>query len=173
MDRTYVDECFKYDPVSGCLTWRVRPEHHFETSRARSTWNTRYAGTAAGNANARRVSVNVSGRQYKLHRLAWLMSYGDWPCGQIDHMDGNPLNNALTNLRLATNQQNQFNRGVGRANASGFKGVCWDKPKNRWRAQLCYNGKSVFLGHHDTPEAAASAYAEGAKRYAREFARVD
>lgn len=171
MDRAYADECFDYDPDTGCLRWRVRPEHHFGTSRARNTWNTRYAGAEAGSANAQRVSVKIAGRQYKLHRIAWLLAYGGWPDGQLDHVDGNPLNNALTNLRLATNQQNQFNRGLSRANTSGFKGVCWDKPRGRWRAQLCREGRSVFFGHYSTPEEAAAAYADGAKLYAKEFAR--
>lgn len=169
----FAEECFEYDPATGCLRWRVRPEHHFSSARACNSWNGKYAGREAGNSNRQRVSVCVDGTRYKAHRVAWLLAYGVWPEGGIDHVDGNPLNNALANLRLATNQQNQFNRGLSRANTSGYKGVCWDKPRARWRAQLYYNARSVFLGHYDTPEEAAAAYAEGAKLYAREFARVE
>jgi hypothetical protein len=172
VDATYARACLDYEPETGRLVWRVRPERHFSTARAASTWNSRYAGRDAGSV-ARCVSISIAGRQYKAHRLAWLLFYGDWPDGAIDHADGNPQNNAIGNLRIATNQQNQFNRGLSRSNTSGFKGVCWDKPRGRWRAQLTHNGRSVFLGHYATPEEAAAAYAEGAKRYAREFARTE
>lgn len=170
MDRTYVAECLSLNPASGTLTWRSRPEHHFKTPRARNTWNSRYAGSEAG-TRARCVSVNLGGSIHKAHRLAWLLFYGSWPEGAVDHIDGNPCNNAIANLRLATNQQNQFNRGPSRNNTSGYKGVCWDKPRGLWRAQIVVDRKSVFLGHYDAPEQAAAAYAEGARRYAKEFAR--
>lgn len=171
MDAAYVAECLDLDPTSGRLTWRVRPEHHFKTSRSRSTWNSKYAGSEAG-TRARCVSVNLGGKIHKAHRLVWLLFYGSWPEGAVDHIDGDPQNNAVANLRLATNQQNQYNRGPSRSNTSGYKGVCWDRPKARWRAQIAVGGASVFLGHYDTPEEAAAAYAEGAKKYAKEFARV-
>jgi len=73
---------------------------------------------------------------------------------------------------LATNKQNQYNAKLSRRNKSGFKGVCWDKAARRWRATISHNRRGVFLGHYDTTEEAAAAYAEGARRYAKEFARL-
>lgn len=172
MDVGYAQECLDYGADTGALVWRSRPRNHFSTDRACSTWNSRYAGKPAGTRSGACVSVRVGGARYKAHRVAWLLAYGVWPEGDVDHLDGDPENNALANLRKATNQQNQYNSRLKASNTSGYKGVCWDKPTAKWRAQICVAGRSVFLGHYATAEDAAAAYAEGAKRYAGEFARV-
>lgn len=170
---SYLQECFSYNADTGALCWKTRPRSHFANDRACSVFNARYAGTEAGSANAKRAAVKVSNRLYKVHRIAWAIFYGEHPTQQIDHINGDPLDNRIANLRLATNQQNQYNRGVNKNSTSGLKGVYWDKPVQRWRAQIVHNRASVFLGHYATSEEAAAAYAEGAKRYAREFARVE
>ena len=173
LTKNYAEACLVYEAESGALIWRVRPREHFTSARAHAAWNSRWAGKPAGSCDGKRVQIKLDGRLYKAHRIVWLLSYGVWPKQDIDHADGDPANNKVSNLRLATNQQNQFNRGASKRNTSGYKGVYWDKPSSKWRAQICYNRRSVFLGHYDTPEEAAVAYAEGAKRYAREFARID
>jgi hypothetical protein len=171
-DGEYLAQCLRYEPDTGVLIWRERPASHFKTARACRVWNTTFAGREAGTARATCRAINLDGRKYKAHRIIWLLVHGSWPNDMLDHIDGNPLNNRAENLREVSNQQNQYNRGANANNTSGFKGVFWDKPAGKWRAQLYHNRKSIFLGHYATPEDAAAAYADGAKRYAREFARV-
>lgn len=82
------------------------------------------------------------------------MTTGDWPTDQIDHINGDKGDNRIANLREATNAENNRNTGAGQANTSGFKGVCWDKAKGKWRAQIEIDGRGAHLGYFTTPEAA-------------------
>lgn len=76
----------------------------------------------------------------------------------VDHIDGNPLNNQRSNLRLSTNQENLRNRGKTKKNTSGFKGVSWDKITKNWRAQIKFDYRIHFLGRFKTKEQAHEAY---------------
>jgi hypothetical protein len=87
---------------------------------------------------------------------------------QIDHRDGNGLNNQRSNLRIATAMQNQSNRGPQRNNTSGFKGVC--KRYGKWRAQIKYKGEKISLGTYPDPAEAARAYDRKARELFGEFA---
>ena len=75
----------------------------------------------------------------------------------VDHIDNNPLNNCLVNLRFATRQENQFNMKLSKANKSGIKGVYWRKDRNKWCAETTINGKFHKLGHFDNIEDAKQA----------------
>jgi hypothetical protein len=77
---------------------------------------------------------------------------------EVDHINGNPLDNRRENLRLATRAQNNYNQVSGRKNTSGFKGVCWDKKRGMWKAQIRANGINYNIGHYHTPEEAHEAY---------------
>lgn len=131
-------------------------------------------GTVAGFKNWKGYTLLfVQGKKYRAHNLAWFYVYGEWPDRQIDHKDGNPSNNAISNLRLATRSQNQFNRRKQRNNTSGFKGVYWIGHMNKWLAKAVVRGKQHHLGYfHDAKEAHA-AYCEGIKRLHGEYGRND
>jgi hypothetical protein len=92
------------------------------------------------------------------------------PTEDVDHIDGDGLNNRRNNLRVATSAQNGRNRGAQRNNTSGYKGVGWDKSRQKWTAQIKVNGKQKHLGRFDTPEAAHKAYCEAADRLHGKFA---
>lgn len=92
---------------------------------------------------------------------------------EIDHKDLNKLNNQKENLRPATHAQNSCNRRVQSNNASGFKGVSFDKWANKWIANICHNQKDIKLGRFETLEEAARAYDKWAKIYFGEFARLN
>lgn len=95
------------------------------------------------------------------------------PAGlQVDHRDGNGLNNTRSNLRLATPAQNNRNRRRSSVNRSGFKGVCWHRERRKWRAQITINNKSVHLGYFSSREEAANTYKNAAIETYGEFARM-
>lgn len=93
--------------------------------------------------------------------------------GEIDHIDGNGLNNQRSNLRIATHSQNLANKGPQENNTSGYKGVSWDKEKQKWRAQIQYRGVISFLGYFDSEIKAAITYDYAALRLFGEFARTN
>jgi hypothetical protein len=89
---------------------------------------------------------------------------------KIDHRDRNGLNNRRSNLRIATNSQNQHNQGIRKNNKSGYKGVTWNKQHNKWQARICINWKEIWLGLFDDKKDAAKAYNEAALKYHGKFA---
>ncbi len=141
-------ERLKYTPEDGKVWWVKHPR--------RSTAN----GTEAGNMmqNGYR-KLKFCGKQYLTHRVAWLLHYGSWPIGDIDHIDGNPSNNRLDNLRDVSHSINLQNRkSATRKNKTGFLGVV--KRKNKYAAHITINGKQVYLGLFETAEFAHQAYKE-------------
>ncbi|GJH22444.1 hypothetical protein CBA19CS22_37900 [Caballeronia novacaledonica] len=88
----------------------------------------------------------------------------------VDHIDKNPLNNARSNLRVATYAENMWNRGKQSNNTSGYKGVLWIERIKRWSARISANGKRYYLGHYKTAEEAHEAYKAAAERLHGEFA---
>jgi hypothetical protein len=90
---------------------------------------------------------------------------------EVDHIDGNPLNNQRSNLRLVTPSQNACNVPRRCDNHSGYKGVGWSKIVGKWRARIMKEGKTRYLGYFDNVEDAAAAYVEAAKKLHGVFAR--
>jgi len=93
-------------------------------------------------------NVVIEGKNYKTHRLVFLYHYGYLP-EYVDHIDGNPCNNNIENLRECTKQQNNWNRKKNIKSSSNIKGVSWYKPYNKWRAQIWMDGKKKHLGYFD------------------------
>ena len=89
---------------------------------------------------------------------------------QVDHINGNGLDNRRVNLREATHSQNQWNRGPSCRNTSGFKGVGWHKARREWRARIKVEGRDIHLGWFGSALDAARAYDEAAATYHGEFA---
>jgi hypothetical protein len=91
------------------------------------------------------VIVKINKKNYKAHHLIWMIHYGYKP-KLIDHIDRNPSNNKIENLREATNAENQFNRTFNKNSLSLVKGVTWNKKSNKWKAECRFNGKSHYFG---------------------------
>lgn len=90
---------------------------------------------------------------------------------QVDHIDGNGLNNVRQNLRIASQQENNFNTRLRKDNTSGFKGVSCDR--GRWRATIARDGHTKSLGYFDSPQEAAIAYDIAARKLFGEFAQTN
>lgn len=95
------------------------------------------------------------------------------PDALIDHIDGDKLNNCRSNLRIATNQQNQCNRKRQANNTSGYKGVCWSKQDKKWCARIRFSDKRYHLGFFDTPEAAHKEYCAKSMELHGKYGRVE
>lgn len=156
-ERPSVDEVralFNYDPETGALTWRV--------SRTSAT----KPGLRAGWGDRPRVSIGRRAR-YMVTHIIWVIVYGCWPSKVIDHIDGNPLNNRLANLREATLSQNSMNQRPPR-NLHGMRGVQWSHGK--YAAKIKVRRKVIWLGTFETAEEAGAAFQAAAKKYHGEFA---
>jgi len=109
--------------------------------------------------------ITVDGIDYPAHRLAWKFFYGHEPENQIDHIDKNKQNNKISNLRIATNQQNCMNIPIKKNNSSGFTGVYFNKKQQKWIARIGLNGTKINLGSFETIENAALAYEIAKQKY--------
>jgi hypothetical protein len=135
-------------------------------------WYGRSAGAVAGATNKRGYrQIRVDGSLYYAHRLAWLYVYNADPAGGLDHINGDIADNRITNLRPATQSQNNANRRRSACNTSGRKGV-FPVPSGRYVARIKNNGKQRYLGTFDTVEDAHAAYLTAARSLFGEFANA-
>ena len=92
---------------------------------------------------------------------------------QIDHINGNGLDNRKVNLRICNHSQNQQNRAKRGNKSSRFKGVDWNKSTKRWRVRICINRKRIHIGRYHDEVRAAQAYDQKAVELFGEFARLN
>lgn len=141
-------EVLRYDEDTGKIFWKV------------SCSNRAKAGSEAGSRTSKgRMSIAVDGRRYLAHRLAWFYVHGEFPSGEIDHIDGDPTNNRISNLRdvdRTTNAQN--NRRAKRISRSGLLGAFWFERDQCWVSKIRINGKLTHIGYFKTAEAAHEAF---------------
>jgi len=170
----------RYEPSTGHLYWRERTAEFFAGGRKRNAesmsrwWNNYYAGKrtfASVNAHGYH-NGHILDHPCYAHRVVWAIVHGVWPTGEIDHINGDPLDNRICNLRQATRAQNESNKGIQRNNTSGVKGVCWNKSRSKWVAQITVNGKHKRLGQFACIDEAAAAYAHAANEAFEGFART-
>jgi hypothetical protein len=117
------------------------------------------------------LRIKVCGNPHQAHRLIWLMHYGSFPTGQVDHIDRDKSNNKIENLREVTGQQNNFN-SKSRKGSSQFKGVNVRKC-GKWAARIRKDGKQFNIGEYATEEMAAKAYDKKAREFFGVFAYLN
>jgi len=141
----------------GALYWKIKPSRGVN------------AGDKVGYTHPsghRRFMYKRQG--YFLHRIIWLMQYGDMP-SEIDHKDTNKLNNNIENLRIADNK-NQQNVGLRFDNTTGSKNVYWHKPTNSWSVIVTAAKKRNFLGYFKDLELADLVATMAREKYHGAFA---
>lgn len=135
MTQDDLKELLDYDPNTGLFHWRVNPP------RGR-----RLKGKVAGTKKSHKgyVTILIHRRRYKAHNLVWLYVHGKWPADQLDHIDRDGTNNAVSNLREATASENNQNKLKQANNTSGYAGITIrkDRPKKPYRVAVCVQGRS-------------------------------
>jgi hypothetical protein len=157
MNKELINEYFEYK--SGELYWIKKP-----CSRI-------VIGTNAGSLNKvnKRFYVRINKKRYLRSRLIFAMHYGYFP-KEVDHKDGNTLNDRIENLRACLPSQNQKNRKLQKNNTSGFKNIVFDKRHNKWQIRLVINKIQRSLGLYSDIELAELVAIEARNKYFGEFA---
>ena len=91
---------------------------------------------------------------------------------EVDHINGDKLDNRKSNLRICTRSENAKNRRISKNNTSGFKGVHWHKGNKKWFAEICSNGKRIYGRGYNTKEEAFYRYKELATQLHGQFAKI-
>lgn len=146
-------ECLSYDKNSGCFTWKISKRGTRAGSQAGSVFLGRY------------IQIRIDQVSYYAHRLAVFYVTGTWPSADVDHINGNGLDNSYSNLRDVHHRVNQQNRHRPNKRTSGrssnYLGVSWKKSHKKWGAYIGLpDGTMKFLGYYDDEYAAHLAYVE-------------
>jgi hypothetical protein len=151
LSHSYARAALSYDCKSGAITWLSRPRCHFATEKAWIRHTSLFSGRPAGTLVRGRLTVQIDRQKYHYGRLAWFLFHGVWPDGVVDHIDGDPSNNRLENLRDVSQTVNMRNQKMRCTNTSGETGVY--RQGNGWVARI----SRAYLGYHKTKEGAVSA----------------
>jgi hypothetical protein len=127
-------------------------------------------GTEAGTLDCDRRQITINKKHYKTHRLVYLMFHGYMP-KEVDHIDNNPLNNRIENLRPANRSEQCCNTRLRKDNTSGIKGVSWDKNRNKWVVTVTKNKKTVYTNRFNDLELAQLVAIEARNKYHGDFAK--
>lgn len=147
-----------YNPETGVFVW------------ARNSTRVKIGDIAGTPDRKGYIRIRVGSKKYAAHRLAWIAAKGSDPGEyQIDHINGVKSDNRIENLRLATNTENQRNKGRYACKKSGSKGVYWNKSNSSFHAAIRVDGRLKHLGYFATADEARKAYAIAAERFHGEF----
>jgi hypothetical protein len=146
-------ELLHYDEETGKFTWMVKKGRIKPGHLAGSVNNCGY------------VHICIDRKHYKASRLAWLYVYGHMPSSYVDHVNRIRTDDRISNLRLASANENSQNRKMNSKNKSGISGVSWHKRTSKWTAQIMVNGEKIYLGIFETIEDAAAARSSAKEKY--------
>lgn len=158
LDLNYVNSQLRYEPETGLLFWKVRKPGMMP-------------GDTAGGLNGKGyINISIGGRLFLAHRVAWLLSVGEWPKEEIDHINHKKTDNRLTNLREASHKENSHNLSLNKENLLGERGVDFKKGTQKYRARIIVNGEEKHLGYFLSISDAVRARLAAEKRYYKNFA---
>jgi hypothetical protein len=151
---------FDCDASTGTLRWKRKPNRRIRI------------GSVAGRARPDGyIRVTINGKQFLAHRIIWAMHRGYWPSQLLDHIDRNPSNNAIENLREATYSQNAMNTTRKGGLASGVTGVRLAM-SGKWTAYIKVNKAHIHLGNFDSLDVAIKARRAAEQDYFGEFSAI-
>lgn len=158
LTQAFLARLVEYDPESGLLVWKERGPEVMPDLRNRNSWNAKHAGREAlcSINNSGYKIGRVMGHSILAHRAIWLLVYGRLPV-QIDHINGDKLDNRLPNLRNVDCLTNQHNKPKTAKNTSGVVGVTFHKGTGRWAAKIGSRQRAKWLGTFDSFDAAVLA----------------
>ena len=163
MDQGELRAALEYYPALGVFVWVKPSAYHREKAGTE-------AGCARANGGGKKYHViKFQGGAHKRARLAWFYMTGRWPADQVDHINGNSLDDRWCNLREATPTQNAWNH-KRRAKASELPMGVRTNPSGRFSARLAVNKRMIQIGTYDTSEQACAAYQQAREVYYGEFA---
>src|SRR6266404_5145399 len=144
----YLLDC---DPINGLLRWGIKRESN-KLDWSRGTLKSK------GKHNYYYYSISIDGKSYKVARIIWFYVKREWPDREVDHHNGDSLDNRFDNLRESTSQQNNFNRKLYGRYSRGVT-LCSDHLKKKWHAQINIKGiGKVSLGYYLTEQEASWAF---------------
>ena len=147
-------ELLNYDPDTGVFKWRVSPRMGISV------------GTNAGCLSSwGYLIIRIKGKPYRAHRLAWLYVYGEWPEGELDHINHDRIHNRIENLRIVSRFENSRNQKMRTNNTSGVTGVYWNKVYQKWYAYIQLRGKLKYLGRSTDKQVTIEARKTAEKKY--------
>lgn len=165
-------QLLRYEPETGKLFWKPRtPDMFQEGAKSQAhqcaAWNAKWADkqTFLHSNNRGYIAANIMGFGFLAHRVAWAISHGRWPIGEIDHVNRDRADNRISNLRDVNHAENCSNSGPMKRSKSGHRGVHFCPKRNKWIAQLVVNGTHHWLGAHETKQQAIDARAKGYSTY--------
>lgn len=156
IEKSVAHSVLDYDAETGSFVWKERPRSMFSGDRRFESWNRKYANKPAGNifspkrARTSYLVIPVLGITYRAHVIAWVLHYGVMPKGVIDHINGDGLDNRISNLRDCDLSTNASNARMYRNNKSGVCGVHWRDYRNKWVSIIQKDGARQCLGSFDT-----------------------
>jgi hypothetical protein len=136
-------------------------------------WHVEISRTTKYAVRRARVKESAGSRIFRMHRVILGLSTGLDDCREVDHINGNGLDNRKTNLRVCATEDNRHNRKLDWRNTSGLKGVTWSNEHNKWLSRISVGGERYFLGYFCDKIQAAYAYDIKARELHGEFARLN
>lgn len=185
--KEYLHRVFRYEPETGKLFRQEgRPKEDFKGEAGYRRFRRDFAGKEAGakkfgkkTGDPLHIYVRLDDQRHMAHRIIWVMFYGEIPTDKmIDHINGDPFDNRIENLRLASSYQNQWNaKGQYRRKLADLpKGVHMVQSKKmgvRYVAKTRFRGADVTIGRFSTPEEASAAYQKRVAELRGEYNRTD
>jgi hypothetical protein len=150
MTQDYAHSLFEYK--DGNLYWKVKKAPHV------------HVGAEVGSPAHGYKTVYVDGRNWRIHRLVFLMQHGYLP-KMVDHINGNRADNRIENLRAADDFQNAHNMNMRPDNKSGIKGVSWNSDRCKWVARVNFKRKTYQVGYFEDIELAEFAVQMAREKY--------
>lgn len=167
-------QLLNYNHETGVFTWKSRCESNFDKEKSKSQvdyWNRTHADKVAGTKMKSKskkpyLVIKIFGTTYYAHRLAIIYMNGHIDQDMdVDHIDGNGLNNSIKNIRAVSRSENNKNYRLYDKNTSGRCGVTWRANRGKYESSIKVNGKSIYLGYYSSFDEACKARKKAEVKY--------